>query len=202
MSNSSFTGVSNEDSQNRISASSADISTIRAGIINCDRLDYPGNYPLTSIIFLTAGGGVSLDLSTSSTTSDAIISNISNKGLLLLSSAAIDAAGSIILGVDSSARAAQLLLLFGISDSVPTRLIRVSQLVKNGGSDVSIKNTTNSNIYIQYKEMTGITLTSVQSTAVICAANAVSDGYILVSKGSAVANSSTILFTVIGKGFA
>ncbi len=205
-SNSSFTGISNEIygriNSGNVSSATVSAGTVKTGSLSCERLDYPGDFPLTSIIFLT-GAGASVDLSASTTANDAIISNISNKGLLLLNSNGINTSpATIILGADTSARAAQLLSLFNISDAVPSRLIKVSLLTKNGAQIISIKNTTAAQVYVQYCDITGNTRNTVTNTMEIVGANATSDGYILVSKGSVVANSSTILFTVIGKAFA
>ena len=103
------------------------------------------------------------------------------------------------LGADTSARAAELLSLFGISDDVSSRLIRVSMLNKNANQAIGISNTTGSATYVQFRSLApDMTYSSAASSKTIADNLGVSDGYILVSKGSTVAGSSTILFLVLG----
>jgi hypothetical protein len=200
MSNSYFTGVSNEEIPNRIFASSADIGTINAQTINAqtiktDRLDFPGDYPINNIIYLTGSGAASIAIP-----SNDIILNISNKGLLFISSQNLTATGNINFGSDTSARAAELLSLFNISNNVPSRLIKVSTLFRSPQA-IGISNTAGGANYVQFKLLLNdMTITNESSSITIVDANGASDGYILVSKGTPPTSSeSAILFLVLGK---
>lgn len=80
-------GVSNdEELPSKIVASSADIGiisaeTIKTVSLSCNRLDFPGGYPINNIIYLTGNGAAS-----GVKPSNDIILNISNRGLLFISS--------------------------------------------------------------------------------------------------------------------
>jgi hypothetical protein len=200
-SNSSFTGVSNEIygriNSGNVSSATVSAGTVKTGSLSCERLDYPGDFPSSAITLFTAGAP---DV----TLTDANITIISNKGILFIVSGGLGAAGSINVGPDTSARAAALLTLFNISDAVPSRLIRVTLLNKNPAHMISIKNSSSgptSQTFVQFNTFTSNTTTlgTPTNTLPLVDGNATMDGYILVSKGSVVANSSTILFTIIGK---
>ena len=195
MSNSSFTGVSsNVDLRSKIFASSADIGelttqSISLQTIKTDRLDFPGDY-LNNIIYLTALA--------SATPSNDVILNISNKGLLFISSQNLTAIGNIDFGSDTSARAAELLSLFNISNNVPSRLIKVSALFQSH-ENFRISNNSGSSNYLQFNLlMNDMTITNASNSITLGVNGVGGEGYILVSKGSPPTSSeSAILFLVL-----
>ena len=195
MSNSSFTGVSsNVDLRSKIFASSADIGelttqSISVQTIKTDRLDFPGDY-LNNIIYLAGAASV--------TPSNDVILNISNKGLLFISSLNLTAIGNINFGSDTSARAAELLSLFNISNNVPSRLIKVSALFESP-ENFRISNNSGSSNYLQFKLLLDNMTTTNASNSITLGVNGVGgEGYILVSKGSPPTSSeSAILFLVL-----
>ena len=188
MSNSSFTGVSNEDSLNRISASSADISTIRAGIINCDSVQ----------ISLPKAAVIKPDVATY---------NLSPENLSLLARGDVlyqDFGGTDsvfrINSVDTAAEAIRLLALFNIPNISTTRLIRLNRVNTIGASSVSIGSIgTPGTKYVQYL-LAGASA-SLNSFQTFSTNSSAREAYILIYSGIAAGSTTdrTIVFDVIGQ---
>lgn len=197
MANSSFSGVSNEELVNKLGA-----SNINAGTITCDRLDISTPFSISShILYITGGGGGNYTLT------NAQISFAVSTGYLYIYADHHTAAIDITVGADTSARAAELLSLFGISNNaVTSRLIRIKILnALVSGQPINIKNTGSTITNVQFKDMTGsggvLVESSLAGTKVLVAANAPrhAEGHILVQKSSApaVSGENAILFTLI-----
>jgi len=204
MSNSYFSGGSSE-LYDKIVASSVDVGgtltagSVKAGNVLCDRLDNSGTFSITNnIIYLTGNTGTNYALT------PAQISYAITKGYLFIYSDYTTVACTISVGADTSARAAELLSLFGISDNVPTRLFRVVLLTANSAFVINMKNDSSSTNNVRFNSVTpsgGALITStVAHTQPLVAASCVqnAEGYILVSKFTpATPTESGILFTIL-----
>lgn len=196
MANSSFSGVSNEELVNKLGA-----SNINAGNITCDRLDISTPFSISSHILCITGASPA-----AYTLTNAQISFAVSTGYLYVYADHTGAACDINFGADTSARAAELLSLFGINNIVTSRLIRIKILSPAAiPQAVNIKNTAgNTNTNVQFKDMTlsggALIESSVAAKKALVAQNAPrhAEGHILVQKGSpTTAGENAILFTVI-----
>ena len=203
-SNSSFTGVSNEIygriNSGNVSSATISAGTVKTGSLSCERLDFPGT-PIGNIIQLKSGA-------VDATPTNTQLSFIADKGILFINADSTAAAATIILGADTSARAGELLSLFNINDSVTSRLIKIIILAKSAaGGTIAIKNSSagNTKTNVQFKTFDVATNlpvvnASASNTAFIADAIGVTDGYILVTKGSpTTTGENAILFTVMSK---
>ena len=189
MSNSSFTGVSNEDSFNRIAASSSDISNIRAGIINCDSVQ---------ISLPKAAATVKITSWTSSFYAmSAANMSLMAKGYVLLDDNGTTGNGNLTISTaDTAAEALRLLALFNITDTNPTRLITFSHInaITAGIIAIAAKSGVNTRNYVTYMTNSG----APNPFATIGVSGFSRNAYVLVYRGLDVVNDKTIVFEVIG----
>ncbi len=200
MSNSSFTGVYNEESVNKITASSAEIGSLKAGSIVCDRIENSVPFSISNhIICITGASPPAYTL-----TNNQIFFAVAT-GHLYVWADHTGAACSINVGADTSARAAELLSLFGLNDTLTARLIKVTLLTAGAGQLVNITNTattTFTNVQFKAMQISGGALVedTVAGTKPLIAGTASrhAEGHILVQKVTApTAGESIILFTII-----
>ena len=190
MSNSSFTGVSNEDSLNRISASSADISTIRAGIINCDsvQISLPKGNATVKITNWNTGYYTM-------TTADM---SLMARGNVLLDDNGVGGNGNLTISTaDTAAEALRLLALFNITDTNPTRLITFRHInaITAGTIAIAAKSGVDTRNYVTYMTNSG----APNPFATIGVSGFSRNAYVLVYRGSDYLNDKTIVFDVIGQ---
>jgi|694.fasta_scaffold32015_7 hypothetical protein len=195
MANSSFTGVSNEELVNKLGA-----SNINAGTVTCDRLDISTPFSISSHILYITGS-----TSAPYTLTNAQISFAVSTGHLYVYADHTTGAVDINFGADTSARAAELLSLFGITNSLTSRLIRIKILnTTASGQAINIRNTANTITNVLFKDMTvsggALVESATAGTKVLVAANAPrhAEGHILVKKGEPfTSGENAILFTLI-----
>ena len=187
MSNSSFTGVYNEDSLNRIAASSADIGSLKAGSIVCDSVQI--SVPKVAIIKPTASA-------TNYTLSPENLSLMARGDVLYGGSGAT--LRLQINSVDTAAEALRLLSLFNITDANTTRLIKFSRVTAISNHTISIGtlNTLSTFKYVMYSSE-GASAAAVQELSEV---NSHRDAYVLIYSGLVAGTTEkTIIFDVIAK---
>ena len=129
---------------------------------------------------------------------------MANPGIFLIDGTGITSGTGLNLtfGDDTSDNAVKLLNIFGITDSQPSRLVRVSAVGGGyGARTISIGNTSNpdTSTNVQFQNVGDI---SVSYTTQLSSASATRDGFILVTVGTpTVSTEYAILFTVIGQQF-
>ena len=190
-SNSYFSGVSNDEVQNRIIASSADVGTITAQSIKTDTLSFNN----VNILGLPTTNNVVKPNAAYYAMSPADMA-LMTRGHVLYQD---NGSASIITvnTADSAAEATRLLALFNITDSTTTRLIRLSRVNTIANVAVSIGSPSVVGISFNYVKfcISGGTVAEVKQFS---AGGSTRDAYILVYRGSDYLNNKTIVFDVIG----
>jgi hypothetical protein len=193
MSNLHFTGVSNEDSPNKITASSAEIDTINAQTIKTKSISYDsvqisGLPTSNNIVTLGASGHyplTSLDMS------------LVTRGLVLYQNNGNSSTIINLNTADSADEAIRLLALFNITDATTTRLIQFSRVNTIGTGTISIGSPAavgTSFVYVKFAAA-GVSIAEVKQFS---GSNSTRDAYILVYRGTDYLSNKTIVFDVIG----
>ena len=189
MSNSYFTGISNEIygkvNASTVSTASLNAGSVKTGTINCDSVQI--SLPKNAIIISTSADYTltNADLSLMAR-GDVLYQDFTQACIFQLNTA------------DTAAEALRLLTLFNIPDTTTTRLIRLNRVNTIRSFEVAIGADVSVSTFKYVKYIRAGSLGSAATFKPFVDNNAHRKAYVLIYRGVDVAGEKTIIFDVIG----